>query len=337
MRINNNLSALTAFNSLNSTNKSLQKAINSLSTGLRINSAADDAAGFAISEKMRSQISSLNLAMRNSMDGISLLETAEGALGETNSMLQRMRELCVQASNGTLTSQDRQYIQLEIDELRDQIDRIANTTQFNKKRILDGSSGAMWTSSDANLKARINGGLVSIDEFGQKVNHEGNYRIEVSAEPGEAQVQKSAILTTWKTETDYGADAEPEEVTETVRTVEYDTITGIETRLFEETSKEEEPYCIYINGKSYDEPDVVDNFVDSDDVINKNAIEDIRSGWSFENGILTITKNGTYNIVGRTDENGNTIPTTNRIRVADGVDANIFLTDVDINVSYIFK
>ncbi|MBQ7217802.1 MAG: hypothetical protein IJS39_17695 [Synergistaceae bacterium] len=194
MRINTNLSALTAFNSLNSTNKSLSKAIASLSTGLRINSAADDAAGFAISEKIRSQTSGLDVAMRNSQDGISMLQTAEGALGETNSMLQRMRELAIQAGNDSLTSQDRQYLQLEIDELKNQIDRIADTTQFNKKRLLDGSCGAVWSSSDPGVKARINGGLVSVDEFGQRINHEGNYRIEVSAEPGQAQVQKSNIM-----------------------------------------------------------------------------------------------------------------------------------------------
>ncbi len=194
MRINNNLSALTAFGSLNATNKSLSKAIATLSTGLRINSAADDAAGFAVSEGMRSQMSGLGVAMRNSQDGISMLQTAEGALGETNAMLQRMRELAVQASSDTLTSQDRQYLQAEIDELKGQVDRIANTTQFNRKKILDGSCGAVWSSSDAGVRARIHGGLVSVDEFGQKVNHEGNYRIEVSAEPGQAQVQKSNIM-----------------------------------------------------------------------------------------------------------------------------------------------
>ena len=106
MRITNNISALTTFNSLNSTNKSLQKTINQLSTGLRINFASDDAAGFAISEKMRSQILGLNVASRNSQDRISLLQTAERTLGETNSMLQRMRELAVQASNDSLTSND---------------------------------------------------------------------------------------------------------------------------------------------------------------------------------------------------------------------------------------
>ena len=125
MRIITNLPAKRTFNALDRTNKSLSKAIKELSTGLRINSSSDDAAGFAISEKIRSQIGGLDIALRNSQDGISLLQTAEGALGETNSMLQRMRDLAVQASNDTLTSQDRQYIQLEIDELKNQIDQIA--------------------------------------------------------------------------------------------------------------------------------------------------------------------------------------------------------------------
>ncbi|MBR6901122.1 MAG: VWA domain-containing protein [Synergistaceae bacterium] len=194
MRISNNLPALTAFNSLNKINRALDKTIKALSTGLRINSASDDAAGFAISEKMRSQLSGLNMAIRNSQDGISFLQTAEGALGETNSMLQRMRELAVQASNDSLTSNDRQFLQLEIDELKKQIDRIADTTQFNKKRILDGSSGAIWSSSDRNVKAKINGGLTYIDDFGQKVSSEGNYRIEVEAKGGQAQVQKTNIM-----------------------------------------------------------------------------------------------------------------------------------------------
>ena len=195
MRITNNLSALTAFNALKSTNKSMDSAIRSLSTGLRINSASDDSAGFAVSEKMRSQISGLDIARRNSQDGMSLLQTAEGALGETNSMLQRMRELAVQAANDSLTSQDRQYIQLEVDQLKDQIDRIAETTQFNRKRILDGSSGALWSSGDLGVTARIKGGLTHIDQFGQKISSEGNYRLEVTAEPGQAQVQKSSIIT----------------------------------------------------------------------------------------------------------------------------------------------
>ena len=174
MRIANNLPALTAYNALAHTESSLAKQIQKLSTGLRINSASDDAVGFAISEKMRSQISGLDIASRNTQDGISLLQTAEGALETTSSMLQRMRELAIQASNDSLTSQDRSYIQLEIDELKKQINQVSGTTQFNKKRILDGSSGALLASSDLKLKAKINGGLTYIDDFGQKISSEGN-------------------------------------------------------------------------------------------------------------------------------------------------------------------
>ena len=197
MRIYHNIPALTAYNALNSTNSAMEKTIKQLSTGLRINSAADDAAGFAISEKMRSQISGLEVAIRNTQDATSMLQTAEGALGETNSMLQRMRELAVQASNDTLTAQDRSYIQLEIDQLQDQIDRIANTTQFNKKRLLDGSSAGITSSSSLDVKAYVTGSLRELDQFGQKKSFEGNYRIQVTVDPnqtGSGQVQKSSIM-----------------------------------------------------------------------------------------------------------------------------------------------
>ena len=198
MRIYHNIPALTAYNALNSTNNAMEKTIEKLSTGLRINSAADDAAGFAISEKMRAQISGLEIAVRNTQDATSMLQTAEGALGETNSMLQRMRELAVQASNDTLTSQDRSYIQLEINQLADQIDRIAKTTQFNKKRLLDGSSAGITSTSNINVKAYVNGSLREIDQFGQKKSFEGNFRIKVNVDPnqtGKGQVQKSSVMT----------------------------------------------------------------------------------------------------------------------------------------------
>lgn len=198
MRIYHNIPALTAYNSLNSTNNAMEKTIQKLSTGLRINSAADDAAGFAISEKMRAQISGLEVAIRNTQDATSMLQVAEGALGETNSMLQRMRELAVQASNDTLTSQDRSYIQLEIDQLEDQIDRIAKTTQFNKKRLLDGSSAGITSSSNLSVKAYVRGSLREIDQFGQKKSFEGNYKIQVKVDPsqtGQGQVQKSSVMT----------------------------------------------------------------------------------------------------------------------------------------------
>ncbi|MBQ7562085.1 MAG: flagellin [Synergistaceae bacterium] len=198
MRIYHNIPALTAYNSLNATNTAMEKSIQKLSTGLRINSAADDAAGFAISEKMRSQINGLEIAIRNTQDATSMLQVAEGALGETNSMLQRMRELSVQASNDTLTSQDRSYIQLEIDQLVDQINRVANTTQFNKKRLLDGSSAGITSSSNLSVRAFVRGSLRELDQFGQKKSFEGNYKIKVNVDPnqtGQGQVQKSSIMT----------------------------------------------------------------------------------------------------------------------------------------------
>ena len=320
MRINNNISALTAFNSLNSTNKSLQKTIKQLSTGLRINSASDDAAGFAISEKMRSQISGLNIASRNSQDGISLLQTAEGALGETNSMLQRMRELAVQASNDSLTSNDRQYIQLEIDELKKQIDKISKTTQFNKKRILDGSSGAVWSSDDINVKAKINGGLTYIDDFGQKVSSEGNYRIDVNAEGGQAQVQKSNIMTISEYNTEVEIVPLTEPITQTVYEIETytETITEMVTEVIRVpktetiTTTQQVPHIIRIN--------------EGVDSINETSGD----GWKFEDGSLIITGSGTYDIRGT---QGAKAASTPNIIVKSGAEPIIFLTDVHIDKS----
>ncbi|MBQ9526662.1 MAG: hypothetical protein IJR68_03545 [Fretibacterium sp.] len=177
MRIYHNIPALTAYNALNHTSNALQKTIQKISTGLRINSASDDAAGLAISEKMRAQISGLEMAQRNAQDGISMLQTAEGAIQSTQSILQRMRELAVQASNDTLTAEDRSYIQLEVSELKTEVDRIAHTTQFNGKRLLDGSSAGVVSSSNLNVKAYVRGSLREIDQFGQKKSFEGNYQI----------------------------------------------------------------------------------------------------------------------------------------------------------------
>ncbi|MDD4438163.1 MAG: flagellin [Tissierellia bacterium] len=194
MRVYHNIPALFAYNSVSQTNGSLQKSINKLSTGLRINSAADDAAGLAISEKMRAQYKGLDQAVSNAQDGISMIQTAEGALNETHSILQRMRELSVQASNDTLTSQDRQYIQLEVDQLRDEVDRIAGTTQFNKKKLLDGSASVLWSTDELSTKVFVRGGLRTIDQYGQKIVAEGNYKLSVEAKAGQTQVQKSDIF-----------------------------------------------------------------------------------------------------------------------------------------------
>ncbi|WP_258921842.1 MULTISPECIES: flagellin [Heyndrickxia] len=142
MIINHNLAALNTLNRLNTATNAQSKAMQKLSSGLRINSAADDAAGLAISEKMRSQIRGLDQATNNAQNGISLLQTAEGALNETHDILQRMRELAVQGANDTNTAEDRDQIQTELNQLMSEIDRIAKTTQFNTQNLLGGSFSA---------------------------------------------------------------------------------------------------------------------------------------------------------------------------------------------------
>lgn len=139
MKINHNISALKANSSLGKTQGGLDKSLEKLSSGYRINRAADDAAGMAISQKMKTQIRGLDQASRNASDGISVIQTAEGALTEVGSMLQRMRELSVQSANGTNTTEDRASIQNEIAQLKEEIDRISTNTEFNTKTLLDGN------------------------------------------------------------------------------------------------------------------------------------------------------------------------------------------------------
>mgnify|MGYP000867439922 CR=1 FL=1 len=139
MRINHNISALNAYRQLSVNNNSLQKSLEKLSSGFRINRAGDDAAGLAISEKMRGQIRGLEQASRNAQDAISLIQTAEGALNETHAILQRIRELAVQASNDTNVEADRNAINDEIQQLISEIDRISTTTEFNTQKLLNGT------------------------------------------------------------------------------------------------------------------------------------------------------------------------------------------------------
>lgn len=194
MIIYHNLPAQNAQRNLYSINSSLNKSLEKLSSGLRINRAADDAAGLAISEKMRAQIKGLNQAVRNAQDGVSLIQTAEGAMNETHSILQRMRELAVQAANETYTASDRQEIQKEIDALKGEVNRIANTTEFNRKKLLDGSAAMLWSSDTLTTKVFARGGLMTLDQFGQKVIGGGNYNLEITATPGEAEILKTDIM-----------------------------------------------------------------------------------------------------------------------------------------------
>ncbi|WP_279233340.1 flagellin [Acetobacterium tundrae] len=138
MRINHNIAALNTYNKLAANTAATSKSLEKLSSGLKINKAGDDAAGLAISEKMRGQISGLDTASNNANDGISLIQTAEGALSETHSILQRMRELAVQSSNDTNTTSDRKEIQKEISQLTSEVDRISTDTEFNTQKLLNG-------------------------------------------------------------------------------------------------------------------------------------------------------------------------------------------------------
>lgn len=139
MRINNNLSAMNTYRQLTINNTNTSKSLEKLSSGFRINRAGDDAAGLSISEKMRGQIRGLNQASRNAQDGISLIQTAEGALNETHAILQRMRELAVQASNDTNVTADRTAIKDELDQLAAEISRIAGETEFNTQKLIAAS------------------------------------------------------------------------------------------------------------------------------------------------------------------------------------------------------
>ncbi|MCL0101027.1 hypothetical protein M1N68_00010 [Peptococcaceae bacterium] len=173
MIINHNIPALNTYRHLTVNNMAMARSLEKLSSGLRINRAADDAAGLAISEKMRGQIRGLEQAVRNAQDTIALIQTAEGGLNETHAILQRMRELAVQAANDTNTADDRAEIQKEIDQLKTEINRIANTTEFNTKKLLNGMVAAT---------ASVTPGTTNIDtaKVVDAVLETGTYNLTVS-------------------------------------------------------------------------------------------------------------------------------------------------------------
>jgi flagellin len=151
MRINHNIAALNTHRQLSTASAAQGKSMEKLASGLRINKAGDDAAGLAISEKMRGQIRGLDMASKNAQDAISLTQTAEGALNETHDILQRMRELAVQSSNDTNTSSDRSEIQKEVDQLATEITRISSDTEFNTKKLLNGQMGKTYVATTNTL------------------------------------------------------------------------------------------------------------------------------------------------------------------------------------------
>ncbi|MDR0376696.1 MAG: flagellin [Spirochaetaceae bacterium] len=196
MVINHNLSAMFAERSLKVTQSYMDKSIEKLSSGLRINRAGDDASGLAVSEKMRSQIRGLNQASQNAQNGISFLQTTEGYLQESEDIVQRLRELAIQSSNGINTAEDRMYIQIEVSALIDEIDRIASHAQFNGMNLLTGRFGrasgenvataSMWLHIGANMDQREQVFIGTMTAMGLGLRNIGNDAILSLSEPDSA-------------------------------------------------------------------------------------------------------------------------------------------------------
>ncbi len=198
----NNSTAIGAQSSVNNANSSLTKTLKALSTGLRINSASDDASGLAVSEKLRGQISGLAKAATNSQDAISMLQTAEGAMGSMTSMVQRIRELAVQAGDPAYTSNDRAMLQLEVDQLKEEIDRVSSSTEFNTKKLLNGDAAAIWSASSGDVEAIIKGAPAA-----------GDYKINYLLDPGKNSVYKSNMMTLGEGQMSYNIDTNGTSIT----------------------------------------------------------------------------------------------------------------------------
>ena len=218
MRINTNVNAINAQRNLNSVSSSMSKSIERLSSGLRINRAGDDAAGLSISEKLRGQTKGLNQAVRNAQDGISMIQTAEGGLNETHSILQRMRELAVQGANDTLTNTDRGAIASELTSLKNEVDRIANNTEFNTKKLLNGGmstalggdapscrTARSWRASNVVVSNVNVTGAVAGTTF--TLTAAGATGVTLSATIGGATVSQSVTLSAMTTTGDQQPDA----------------------------------------------------------------------------------------------------------------------------------
>jgi flagellin len=200
MRINHNISALNTYRQLTVNVTASSKSLEKLSSGYRINRAGDDAAGLAISEKMRGQIRGLEMASKNAQDGISLIQTAEGALNETHAILQRMRELAVQSATDTNTDDDRAELQKEVEQLLEEIDRIADNTEFNTKKLLDGSFKDAVFQIGANAGQTVE---LSIGKMDTAVGVSGSGAVEAGLEISgidiSTQSGASAAITTIQT------------------------------------------------------------------------------------------------------------------------------------------
>lgn len=209
MVVQHNLRAMNSNRMLGLTSTTQSKSTEKLSSGYKVNRAADDAAGLAISEKMRRQIRGLTQASLNAQDGISAVQTAEGALNEVHDMLQRMNELAVKAANGTNQSEDQSYIQSEVDALVAEIDRVAETTTFNEKYLLNGSWGAgvdLQVGSEGTSGNRISVSISAMDSAGISVNSVKSSGVaSQTAAQNSISTIKAAMTTISKQRSDLGA------------------------------------------------------------------------------------------------------------------------------------
>lgn len=267
LRVNTNIPALSSHSELLGISTRLEKSVERLSSGLRINRAADDAAGLTISEKLRRQVRGLARATMNAQDGISMIQSAEGALNETHSILHRMRELAIQSSNDTLTSNDRLEIQKEIVQLRDDINRIAYNTEFNTKRLLDGSQSAKISTSSAYARGLVTGAAIE----------GGDYQISLALlKSGVAQLQTTQIFSLRGT----NELAKGETTLQSIAQL-YDA-NGVFLL--------EEPQALTLHGNSRSAEIVIDAYTSLDNLAGliQSAMVDSESGLAIDNSVVKV-------------------------------------------------
>ncbi|MBR6755824.1 MAG: hypothetical protein IKM15_02620, partial [Peptococcaceae bacterium] len=342
MRIQHNISAMNGLRQLTGNNSKVSKSFEKLSSGYRINRAGDDAAGLAISEKMRAQIRGLSMASKNAQDGISLVQTAEGALTETHAILQRMRELSVQASNGIYDDSDRNHTQAEIDGLKDEIERISTSTTFNNIKILDGSQSAECAAAKENA---IRQEAAQAEFAEQNAIIDANNQAKLDAAKARYEEAKAAYdLKTEKTVTnaDFSVNASFEDaipVTDvaagkqaslTISIADLDTTASAETTTLKFTDNTfDKDATLEINGVEV-EIVATDTLVDVMNKINQDAVlgqqftaqvnDDQliltnQTAGAAENAAVKLTANGTTKL--------DTAFGTNGVQINDGKDAGV--------------
>lgn len=278
LRVNHNLTAMQAYTDLAGVSSRLDKSVERLSSGLRINRAADDAAGLTISEKLRRQVRGLARATLNAQDGISMIQSAEGALNETHSILHRMRELAVQSANDTLTSNDRLEIQKEVIQLKNDLNRIAFNTEFNTKKLLDGSQSAIISTDSHYIKGLVKGPALK----------GGDYSVSMALlEGGIAQLQRTQIFNVLGE-----GDPLAKGTTMLHSIAQFYDANGVFIL--------EEPQILTLNGNSRSAEIVLDSFVTLDNLAAaiQNAIVDSVDGLDIESSTVKVINTAQTSFVG---------------------------------------